>query len=397
MKRKKKQDDIARVKDSCKVTGRIGMEDLKVSFTADYDKDEYGMKELSAGVSGRQVFSAGLDMSISGEVSGKTTEADVLGFIKLQGLKKKVFPIAYFDCTSGVPVSISGIGNTLNKNIENKNTYMPFSCGFMVYIDIYGNLSLDVKMNYSYADTFENNLILVRDNKIVGSFENSANEPEINYYAGIKASADADVHIGTSALLYLFNINIVDVGIAKAGGEILGTGSLEASSNEEKNSGVNASFYARLYVKILDVKAAIKAQANLWKLSLSAGFDWAETMLDLTSRRDSLNVVFDQTGSPTYAADLASAIVHIIDKGLLDRCGIYHYSNEGVCSWYDFAVAIRDLSGNGPGTATGHCCRISSALALCHPERSEGSEAEPVSCHPASTLCHPERSEGSEI
>lgn len=279
---KKKQDDIARVKDSCKVTGRIGMEDLKVSFTADYDKDEYGMKELSAGVSGRQVFSAGLDMSISGEVSGKTTEADVLGFIKLQGLKKKVFPIAYFDCTSGVPVSISGIGNTLNKNIENKNTYMPFSCGFMVYIDIYGNLSLDVKMNYSYADTFENNLILVRDNKIVGSFENSANEPEINYYAGIKASADADVHIGTSALLYLFNINIVDVGIAKAGGEILGTGSLEASSNEEKNSGVNASFYARLYVKILDVKAAIKAQANLWKLSLSAGFDWAETMLDLT-------------------------------------------------------------------------------------------------------------------
>ena len=184
------------------------------------------------------------------------------------------------------------------------------------------------------------------------------------------------------------------------------------------------------------------------------GKNFMKTMLDLTSRRDSLNVVFDQTGSPTYAADLASAIVHIIDKGLLDRCGIYHYSNEGVCSWYDFAVAIRDLSGNGPGTATGHCCRISpchseefpsrvrrphySVLdkslvketfglevpywmdslkdcitrmspcppepapchptsALCHPERSEGSEAEPVSCHPASTLCHPERSEGSEI
>lgn len=279
---KKSQDDIARVKDSCKVTGRIGLEDLKVSFTADYDKEEYGMKELSAGVSGRQVFSTGLDMSISGEVSGKTTEADVLGFVKLQGLKKKVFPIAYFDCTSSVPVSISGIGNTLNKNIENKNKYMPFSCGFMVYIDIYGNLSLDMKMNYSYADAFENNLVLVRDNKIVGSFESSADEPEIAYYTGIKASADADVHIGTSALLYLFNINIVDVGIVKAGGEILGTGSLEASSDEEKNSGLNVSFYARLYAKILDVKAAIKAQANLWRLSLSEGFDWEETMLDLT-------------------------------------------------------------------------------------------------------------------
>lgn len=279
---KQTQDDIASVKDSCKVTGRIGLEDLKLSFTADYDKEEYGMKELSAGVSGRQVFSAGLDMSISGEVSGKTTEADVLGFIKLQGLKKKVFPIAYFDCTSSVPVSISGIGNTLNKNIESKNKYMPFSCGFMVYIDIYGNLSLDMKMNYSYADAFENNLVLVRENKIIGSFESSADEPEIDYYTGIRASADADVHIGTSALLYLFNINIVDVGIAKAGGEILGTGSLEASSDEEKDSGLNASFYARLYVKILDVKAAIKAQANLWRLSLNEGFDWEETMLDLT-------------------------------------------------------------------------------------------------------------------
>lgn len=279
---KQTQDDIASVKDSCKVTGRIGLEDLKVSFTADYDKEEYGMKELSAGVSGRQVFSAGLDMSISGEVSGKTTEADVLGFIKLQGLKKKVFPIAYFDCTSSVPVSISGIGNTLNKNIESKNKYMPFSCGFMVYIDIYGNLSLDMKMNYSYADAFENNLVLVRENKIIGSFESSADEPEIDYYTGIRASADADVHIGTSALLYLFNINIVDVGIAKAGGEILGTGSFEASSDEEKDSGLDASFYARLYVKILGVKAAIKAQANLWRLSLSEGFDWEETMLDLT-------------------------------------------------------------------------------------------------------------------
>lgn len=276
------QDDIAGVKKSCKVTGRIGLEDLKVNFTADYDKDEYGMKELSAGVSGKQVFSTALDMSIKGEVSGKTTEADVLGFIKLQGLKKKVFPIAYFDCTSSVPISISGIGNTLNKNIENKNKYMPFSCGFMVYIDIYGNLSLDMKMDYSYADTFENNLVLVRDNKIVGSFESSADEPEVDYYAGIRASADADIHIGTSALLYLFNINIVDVGIAKAGGEVLGTGSLEASSNEEKDSGLNASFYARLYVKILDVKAAIKAQANLWKLRLSGGFDWAGIMLDLT-------------------------------------------------------------------------------------------------------------------
>ncbi len=53
-----------------------------------------------------------------------------------------------------------------------------------------------------------------------------------------------------------------------------------------------------------------------------------------------LNVVDDQVGTPTYAPDLAQAIFWIIEDGKLDRTGLYNYSNEGVCSWYDFAVAI---------------------------------------------------------
>ena len=77
------------------------------------------------------------------------------------------------------------------------------------------------------------------------------------------------------------------------------------------------------------------------------GNNFVKTMRRLTSERDSLNVVFDQVGSPTYSADLASAIYDIVEN---DRSrgkeGIYHYSNEGVCSWYDFAVAIARMSGN---------------------------------------------------
>lgn len=77
------------------------------------------------------------------------------------------------------------------------------------------------------------------------------------------------------------------------------------------------------------------------------GNNFVKTMRRLTSERDSLNVVFDQVGSPTYAADLASAVFDIVEN---DRSrgkeGIYHYSNEGVCSWYDFALAIARMSGN---------------------------------------------------
>ena len=76
------------------------------------------------------------------------------------------------------------------------------------------------------------------------------------------------------------------------------------------------------------------------------GKNFVKTMKSLTAERDSLKVVFDQVGTPTYARDLAVLIAKIIDEGMLDRTGIYHYSNEGAISWYDFAKAICELCGN---------------------------------------------------
>lgn len=76
------------------------------------------------------------------------------------------------------------------------------------------------------------------------------------------------------------------------------------------------------------------------------GKNFVKTMKTLTETKDSLKVVFDQVGTPTYAADLAAAIAHIIETGQTDKKGIYHFSNEGVCSWFDFAKAICEISGN---------------------------------------------------
>ena len=89
------------------------------------------------------------------------------------------------------------------------------------------------------------------------------------------------------------------------------------------------------------------------------GKNFVKTIRRLVSEKDSINVVFDQVGTPTCAGDLAALIYMIIEKGMLDRTGIYHFSNEGVCSWYDFAIAIRDLSGYGHDGPAGHFCRIS--------------------------------------
>ena len=73
------------------------------------------------------------------------------------------------------------------------------------------------------------------------------------------------------------------------------------------------------------------------------GNNFVKTMIRLGKERDALGVVFDQIGSPTYARDLARSIMQIVDKGIIP--GVYHFTNEGVCSWYDFTRAIHRLEG----------------------------------------------------
>ena len=73
------------------------------------------------------------------------------------------------------------------------------------------------------------------------------------------------------------------------------------------------------------------------------GHNFVKTMMRLGREKEQLGVVFDQIGTPTCAADLAEAILSIIEQGV--RPGLYHFSNEGVTSWYDFAIAIHRLAG----------------------------------------------------
>lgn len=103
----------------------------------------------------------------------------------------------------------------------------------------------------------------------------------------------------------------------------------------------------------LDGENAIKAVGchhliirTAWLYS-EYGKNFVKTMLALTASKPQLNVVFDQVGTPTYALDLAEAICKILDEGTYaGNDGVYHYSNEGVCSWYDFTKMIAQYSGN---------------------------------------------------
>jgi dTDP-4-dehydrorhamnose reductase len=114
------------------------------------------------------------------------------------------------------------------------------------------------------------------------------------------------------------------------------------------------SVYAR--TKLAGERAAQKAHPQAMMLRTSwvyapTGNNFVKTMLRLGKERPALNVVFDQIGTPTYAPDLAEAILHILEKlenkevAPEQLAGIWHYSNEGVASWYDFAVAVMEIAG----------------------------------------------------
>ena len=107
-------------------------------------------------------------------------------------------------------------------------------------------------------------------------------------------------------------------------------------------------------------KTKLKGEKNLLKVCPNAivirtawlyspfGNNFVKTMIKLGSERESLNVIFDQVGTPTYAEDLADAILKAMDQTIdtdHDKGGVYHFSNEGICSWYDFTLKIHELAG----------------------------------------------------
>ena len=94
------------------------------------------------------------------------------------------------------------------------------------------------------------------------------------------------------------------------------------------------------------------------------GNNFLKTMMRLTAEKEQVHVVFDQVGTPTYAGDLALAIFSIIEAGVYEgNEGVYHFSNEGVCSWYDFAVEIAAVAGNtGCRVNPCHSCEFPSPV-----------------------------------
>ena len=203
--------------------------------------------------------------------------------------------------------------------------------------------------NFRFFFTDVDELDITDQDAVLHFFEKEGIDVVVNcaaYTAVDKAESDepAAMRINAAAVEYIANACIkTDATLIHISTDYVYDGCAFKPYSED-HSVAPASVYGRS--KLIGEKAALTVNKSVvirtsWLYS-SFGVNFVKTMLRLGKERETINVVSDQTGTPTYAADLAHAIMEIVryDEQNQLKTGIFHYSNEGVCSWYDFAHEI---------------------------------------------------------
>ena len=235
-------------------------------------------------------------------------------------------------------ILVTGCMGQLGRSFRRAMALLDHRC---IYTDVRDGeevLALDITDQEAVASAVRDNSIGLIVNCAAYTNVNKAEEEEdiayrINAYApGILADVARDagavlIHISTD---YVFD----------------GTGHVPYLEDMPASP---QSAYGR--TKLAGEKAVIESGCRYmifrtaWLYS-SFGGNFMQTIYEKTASEPVVRVVSDQVGTPTYAQDLADVIAGIIDTDMLDRTGIYHFTNEGVCSWYDFAKEICDMSGH---------------------------------------------------
>ena len=207
--------------------------------------------------------------------------------------------------------------------------------------------------NYIFTDVAE--LDITDANAVLATVKN--NEVEIIVNCAAYTNVDkAESDEATAELINSTAVRNLAVAMKEAGGTLFHVSTdyvfgLDGNTPRTENMPLNplgvygrTKLHGEQAIEESGCKALIFRTAWLYS---EFGNNFLKTMMRLTAEREQLNVVFDQMGTPTYAGDLALAIFSIIEAGVYaGNEGIYHFSNEGVCSWYDFAVEIAAAAGN---------------------------------------------------
>ncbi len=266
-------EDNWETKSNLKLSGKVGLEDLMFSILSEGDAwtIEKGFENLSIKTEGNFIAEAKLEGNFEFEFSGDETKIvvgknDKNALLTLEGLKQKLFPIAF--------ISYDGTWNVkTGPNSDNVN--MPLTIGLMIYTDIYGNITAGAELYCSYTQPIEYNLDVFKDGKFlgIGAADNEEAPPtsedagDFDWGVKIEAKADVDFQaLGGSVMLYVGNMNVLELSLVRFGAEAQGTLAFDSSEYHNDNYGFSAQGKVCIYAELLELDLKVKAKTK-WGLN----------------------------------------------------------------------------------------------------------------------------------
>ncbi len=258
---------------SLTLSGKVGLEDLMFSIMSEGDAwtIEKGFENLSIKTEGNFIAEAKLAGDFEFEFSGDETKI-VVGkdeknaILTLEGLKQKLFPIAF--------ISYDGTWNVkIGPNSDKVD--MPLTIGLMIYTDIYGNITAGAEVYCSYTQPIEYNFDVFKDGKFLGigatdnEEEPTTSEDAGDFNWGLKIEAKADVDfqaLGGSVMLYVGNMNVLELSLVRFGAEAQGTLAFDSSEYHNDNYGFSAQGKVCIYAELLELDLKVKAKTK-WGLN----------------------------------------------------------------------------------------------------------------------------------
>lgn len=266
-----------------KLTGKVGINDINVQHKFDWGLS--GIENLQLNVSANTIAQAELKTSLYWELKMKETQKELPG-LKLQGLREKMFPLAFLGYNFVQPVTLM----CPNKGAINTATsMMPITLAIVVYVDVAGNITVEglCQFNYTNRIRYANNI--VEDGKWIWDSNVDANQ-NTAWTLKAEAKGDLDAHAGVSLMVYVFNVNVVELAFAKIGGEIEGKFKITTSSSTDFQKAYNlwdnikkSPWSARIYLKLLDLHLNMKIKTTIGDISGEIKENWLYQDITLAS------------------------------------------------------------------------------------------------------------------
>lgn len=268
-------------KPEIKLTGKIGLDELKYSVACDWDiLSGEGIEDLWLNMDGKFLAELSVEANHSLELGGRKTEMSFLNDrIQLEGLRERLFPLVAVRLGATIQPIVG------NEQLRAVTSTMPLSLVVVIYADVQGQISANVKAYISYEKEFHYNKTLFRDGEYVDETEATSDPGEVNYGVEFEAKGDMDANVGCGVDLYIFNLKLAQLDLVQFGFEAEGNFKLQYSNKvaDQEEDFYEAEYYVRLYLKMLQLKLCFKAKAELFPwLSGSLGAEFDYTVKDLT-------------------------------------------------------------------------------------------------------------------